>query len=259
MAFGLFVRLLALISVFWTASSLSCSTLTGGSSLPCVEIPACSVGTASLVVDQLSNGKGNAKSSSTASLCHADEGLKIDVDSFKQQYFPAEDEFVNCNDPVFNADVVELFIAANGTAAPHCYSEIDTSPYNVIFESGIYNPNLNHSGVSNYLMDCSTSQVEHQTSVKKAHHTWSWTISVAWDVIENPQGCPVARRGSTSMKSSQERVGSIYRGNFYRVNELQPVASTCSSSTCEYMAWSPTLSNPPAFHEPTKFGYFLLV
>jgi hypothetical protein len=43
----------------------------------------------------------------------------------------------------------------------------------------------------------------------------------------------------------------------FRISQLTS-NTACSSSTCEYMAWSPTMANPPAFHEPTKFGYLLL-
>jgi hypothetical protein len=43
----------------------------------------------------------------------------------------------------------------------------------------------------------------------------------------------------------------------FRISQLTP-STACSSTTCEYMAWNPTLANPPAFHEPTKFGYLLL-
>jgi hypothetical protein len=50
-----------------------------------------------------------------------------------------------------------------------------------------------------------------------------------------------------------------YRANFYRVNELEPVGQQlCSSSSCEYLAWSPTMVDPPAFHCPKKFGYLIL-
>ena len=56
----------------------------------------------------------------------------------------------------------------------------------------------------------------------------------------------------------------LYRINLYRVNEMEELAmfdKTCSTTTnsCEYMAWSPTFSDPPAFHVPSKFGYLVLV
>jgi len=53
------------------------------------------------------------------------------------------------------------------------------------------------------------------------------------------------------------RSGMMYYANFYRINELNKVA-TCTTSDCEYIAWSPTYVNPPAFHEPLYFGTIVL-
>ena len=49
----------------------------------------------------------------------------------------------------------------------------------------------------------------------------------------------------------------IYRANIFRINQLT-TNSQCNSNICEYMAWNPTNVDPPAFHEPTKFGFLLL-
>lgn len=251
----LLVSLVASLAAFADAGQ-SCASLTAGKNLPCVEVHSCASGAEAgqITINQLSNGLGQAKSSSTARLCYTADNLRVEVTSSTQKYFPSKDQFSKCNDPVFNVDVVELFIAPVGSEDPHWYSEIDTSPYDVIFESGIYNPNLNHSGVSNYLIDCSTSHVAHTTSVNETGKAWTWTVQVPWKLVNHPEG-----KDSLSDSASKVSAGSVFRANMYRVNELTPVASSCSSSSCEYMAWSPTLSNPPAFHEPTKFGYFLLV
>jgi hypothetical protein len=51
---------------------------------------------------------------------------------------------------------------------------------------------------------------------------------------------------------------SVYRANMFRISQLTSSGAKCSSASCEYLAWSPTLSDPPAFHEPTHFGYLLM-
>jgi hypothetical protein len=258
-------------------SSLTCSDVEKKSSgsLPCTTVPNCSTGkTASLTANQLSNGLGSSKASSAIDLCYTDSSLNVKVLASKQAYYPA-DLYSSCNDNVFLLDVVELFIGectssnsyCNTVGDTYCYSEIDTSPYNKIFESGIYTPYLNHTGIKNYLIDCDSSSIQH--SVTKKSTEWTVELSIPWKVIYNPQGCPVPSK--KAMENVEQTVishsllmtpvagpGSVFRANVYRVNELTAVSSSCSSSTCEYISWTPTYSNPPAFHEPKTFGYFIL-
>lgn len=237
-------------------SALTCSDV----SLPCVEIPQCSNTVAKLDINQLSTGLGTSKSSSTASICYTATGLNLQIDAYNQIYYP-KDLYTSCNDNVFLLDVIELFIGecsssssnCNSNGDTYCYSEIDTSPYNKIFESGIYAPYLNHTGVVNTLIDCDTSHVAHTTREQGAQ--WRVNLIVPWDVVYNPAGCPSTAKKAVSQPTPT--TGSVFRGNIYRVNELV-ATDKCSSSTCEYVSWAPTYSNPPAFHEPTKFGYFIL-
>jgi len=230
----------------------SCTTFQN-TNLPCVEVPQCSTASANVTINKLSNGLGASKSHSTLQLCYDSTSLKFTIDSMEQSFY-SNHVYGSCNDNVYNSDISEVFIAPWYTdeTTPHCYSEIDVSPSNKIFESGIYNPNLNHSGISNYLIDCDSSGVTSSTTINTSNNSWQEILSIPWSIIDNPYGCPVSQQKTLTTASK------VYRANFYRVNELVSV-STCSSSTCEYMAWSPTGSNPPAFHEPTKFGYLVLV
>ena len=254
LALSIFFSLAFVSSVF----SLTCMEIEKNHGLPCASIPACSVGKTTVLIDKLSTGLGKSKSTASVNLCYDSTALNVEANSMDQLYYPG-DVYQACNDAVYLLDVVELFIgscnnpaACNSNGDTYCYSEIDTSPYNKIFESGIYAPNMNHTGVMNYLIDCDKSNVAHSTSSKGSK--WTWTVSVPWDVIYNPQGCPK----TSSVVTTSATAGALFRANLYRVNELTPT-SKCSSSSCEYVSWTPTYSNPPAFHEPTKFGYFLLV
>ncbi len=223
--------------------------------LPCVDVPACgSTSLGKLKINKLSNGLAASSSTSDVEICHNESDLKIKIISLQQKYY-SNHEFSDCNDSIFNSDIAEVFIAPwfKNEPDPHCYSEIDVSPSNKLFESGIYNPNLNHTGVSNYLFDCATSGVKHSTFSSLSNGIWTEDLSIPWSVINHPYGCP-----STGATSTEVKANGVYRANFFRVNELVPT-DTCSSTSCEYMAWSPTGSNPPAFHEPTKFGYLVLL
>jgi hypothetical protein len=251
---ALFLTLFLLPGVF----SLTCSEIEATHGLPCVSIPSCENGEGSLVVNQLSNGLGTSKSTAAVNFCYTPTTLNLNVVAKNQVYYP-QDVYTACNDNVFLLDVMELFIGScqnseecNDNGDTYCYSEIDTSPYNKIFESGIYAPYLNHSSLTNYLIDCDQSQITHQTETRGSE--WFWKVSVPWDLINNPQGCP---KGEKNLKGAA--AGQLFRGNVYRVNAVTSMVTKCSSTSCEYVSWTPTYANPPAFHEPTKFGYFLLV
>lgn len=230
-------------------NSLQCSTFKD-SGLPCAEIPRCSQGTEILSINQLSNGLGPSLSQSNVHLCFDDQKLYVKHVANKQQFLN-DPGYKTCNDPVYNADVAEMFIAPSMETVPHCYNELDISPFNVMFDAGIYNKNLNHSGIEGYDFDCNGTGGTYSTTIDMASNSWTADLSFTFELLNCPYNCPLKRYCGHSTPNE------IYRANFFRINELVPTAQ-CSSSTCEYMAWNPTMVNPPAFHEPSKFGFLLL-
>ncbi len=242
----IFITFLFLCNRVFSGFLNDCNSI--NSSLPCLEVKKCNVQTNSITVNLLSNGLGNAQSNSIIDLCYNNSGLTIKNSANIQNYY-TDSPYNNCNDAIYNLDVSEFFISPFylSETAPHCYNEIDINPENVMFESGVYNKNLNHSSVQNFLIDCNKSGISYNVEIKG--NSWISTLVIPWDVMNNPSGCPV---------DSGKALKGIYRANFYRINELK-ATSKCNSTECEYMAWSPTLSNPPAFHEPTKFGFLIMV
>lgn len=218
--------------------------------LPCVEVPRCSEGAAAITIDKLSNGLGPSRSYSEVSLCFDAEKMYVNHTAYGQEYL-SDPGYNACNDPVFNADVAELFIAPYMEQTPHCYNELDISPFDVMFDAGIYNENLSYKSVDGYEFDCDGTGITHTASVNMSENKWNARLTFSFELLNCPHDCPLAQYCGHSTPNN------IYRANFFRINELVQTNS-CSSSTCEYMAWSPTLINPPAFHEPTKFGYLLL-
>jgi len=208
-----------------------------------------------ITISALSNGEGQSQALSSIKACYDEDSLVIQNEAKNQNFFPT-DQFNSCNDPIFDLDVTEMFISpwnlGINLPGPHCYSEIDISPWNVMYISGIYNPNLNHTGCVNSEISCDKSEIKHKTTIEKNLNQWTSTMRIPWKVINAPSGCPADDIISP--------ISTVYRVNFYRINELVNVStSTCSSTDCEYLAWSPTNVNPPAFHEPTEFGYLILL
>jgi hypothetical protein len=137
--------------------AITCAEITKSYNLPCATVPRCSSGSvATLVIDTLSNGKYPSKAASTVEICYNPKGLVVPHNANDQQFF-SENGYDSCNDAIYNLDVAELFIApviSSEPDGPHCYNEIDISPRNIMFESGIYNANLTQSTLKNALIDC---------------------------------------------------------------------------------------------------------
>ena len=163
------------------------------------------------------------------------------------------------NDPVFNADVAEFFVAPHMEQDPHCYNELgqlflksnafsflvlisiiflgsDISPFNVQYDAGIYNKNLNHSGIVGYDFACDGSGIEHATVVNSQEKYWKATMSYSFELLNCPFNCPLKQYCGHSTPNN------VYRANFFRISELT-ATSQCTSSTCEYMVClAPTIS-----------------
>ena len=92
---------------------------------------------------------------------------------------------------------------------------------------------------------------------------WNSKLQIPWNILYCPLGCPLqSYQEVCNNHNNYGIVGTIFRVNFYRINEIKSTTQ-CSSGysspqTCEYNAWNPTNVNPPSFHEPKYFGYLIL-
>ena len=219
--------------------------------LPCLEVPRCNISTASLNINTLSSGAGPSVSNSVVTLCFDDSNLHVTHTANKQTYFN-NPGYTECNDAIFNNNVAEMFITPNMEQVPHCYNELDISPFDIMFDAGIYSPNLNQTGIVGTTFPCEGTGVCYEAEMQPAEESWTAKMSFSFALLNCPYNCPLTHRycGHTF-------ANKVYRANFYRINELTET-TTCTSESCEYMAWSPTMATPPAFHVPSQFGYLLL-
>lgn len=229
----------------------------GVPNLPCVEIPRCPSRNGAIDIRLLSSGAIPSQETTAHStvLCHDETSLTIEVELNQQRVASSmnNNPYTTCNSAIYNLDVFEMFIAP-GLEDPHCYTEIDISLSGVPFFSGIFNPNLNHTGITNYLIDCTASGIEYGVSNSRVQETQSWraALKIPLALINSPTGCPSNKTSSPS----------FYRANFYRINSKVEEAAQnqkCSPETCDYLAYSPNGVEPPSFHEPKAFGTLVFV
>lgn len=175
-------------------TALKCTDITD-KSVPCVEIPRCTSNAknvATVVIDQLSNGFGNSQATSSVGLCFTDTTLNVVHTAMGQKYL-GPTSYTECNSAIFNSDVAEFFVAPYMEEEPHCYNELDISPYNVMFDSGIYNPNLNHTGITGTTFPCDTSNINHKTSIDMSKNEWTATLTFPFSVLNCPYDCPLKK------------------------------------------------------------------
>eukprot|EP01032_Pedospumella_encystans_P027839 gene27839-31451_t len=199
-------------SVLSTAS-LKCTDI-NDKSVPCVEVPRCTTSSqASVTINQLSNGLGASQATSSVSLCFTDTALQVVHKAHGQKYL-SPTTYTNCNDAIFYSDVAEFFIAPNMEQEPHCYNELDISPYNVMYDAGIYNPNLNKTSVQGTTFDCDSSNIEHTTSIDMPNHQWEASLSFPFALLNCPYKCPLQKYCGHSTPNN------IYRANMFRISQL---------------------------------------
>ncbi|MCZ8522549.1 MULTISPECIES: carbohydrate-binding family 9-like protein [Paenibacillus] len=131
------------------------------------------------------------------------------------------------DEPLYEQDVVELFIDEQGEGTE--YLEIEVSPNNVIFDAMI-----RHDGID-LMLECNTAwNMEGLvTSVyREAEDRLVYDIRLPAGAFLHPL-----------------TAGTRWRVNFYRIDE-QP------DGRREYQAWSPT--GAAQFHRPLAFGWLVL-
>lgn len=259
-------KTILLVSFLILGAATTTEVLTGckklQSNLPCTEIPKCSEATISnppISITTLSSGATPHYPTRAVSTeaCYDSYHLHLTFSIENQRITSSlNSKYNTCNSAIYNLDVLEVFIAPF-TSSLNCYTEMDVSMLNTPFFSGIYNPNLNHTGISNYLISpCVDSGIITTTTnnYPLVSNAWNASFQIPMDVISHPKGCPNS--------PNNQSFSNVLRGNFYRINSLSDavmVNQKCTEELCDYLAWSPNGVSPPSFHEPNYFGYLVLV
>lgn len=225
-------------------------------------VPQCLKGALELSNFTISTGSGAKPTySTTVYICYRPDSSTGKAKSILVEYKLTDNnsssQYYNCNDPLYEEDAVEMFIVPyynnstskdesnddesyyGGDSYPEKYIEIELNPNScdgALFVSEITNTCDDCSCISGNELDCTSDGiVSYNSSVSNDKSSWEADIEIDIDFIVDNTG----NSGNTS----------YFRANFFRIDIL--------STGEEYIAWNPTGKNPPCFHVPSAFGYFM--
>ena len=139
--------------------------------------------------------------------------------------------FERRDDPIYEEEAVEIFLAAGATEAvtPVDYFEFEVSPRGVLWDGVIHNPtSRREERVTD--KDWSCPGIRWAAGQGGARQDWWAVFTIPW-------------RGITS----DDPPPRLWRANFYRIERPR-------DGEPEFSAWSPTLARPADFHQPARFG-----
>lgn len=141
-----------------------------------------------------------------------------------------EATYRNHDDPLYEQDVVELFLAPDG---PTRYFELEVSPRGTLFDARIDSPD----GVRATM-----------------HADRGWTCEGLYAAVrtitESDGARPfdiLVRVPFFALERSTPGDGETWRANFFRIDRHPSHGS-------EFTAWHPTMKNPADFHVAAAFG-----
>jgi hypothetical protein len=180
----------------------------------------------------LADGSGPAIQQTATRICHDGEAFYLRFDCEDDDSWGS---FHRRDDPIYDEEVVEFFIAA-GDATPTDYYEFEISPNGVLFDARVHNPHSDRADISvdkNWDADGIRWRAE-----RTGRGSWSALMALPWAAIAPPNQRP-----------------TLWRANFYRIERPRLGKS---QQPVEFSCWSPTLTDPADFHKPARFGLLTL-
>jgi hypothetical protein len=177
----------------------------------------------------LADGSGLARQQTVARVCYDLMALYVRFDCADRDIWGT---YTQRDDPIYDQEVVELFLAA-GEVDPVHYYEFEVSPNGVLFDALVFNPTSERRDmVVDTTWNCEGIRWQAGRGDRDQH--WWADLAIPWKAIKPPGDLP-----------------SIWRANFYRIERPRDAAP-------EFSCWSPTLTEPADFHRPAHFGSLVL-
>lgn len=169
---------------------------------------------------------GQPDDTTSATLCHDNENLYVQWRSIDKEIIA---NYENCNDPLWQQDVVEIFISTTDSY-PLQYFEFEVSPKSKLFFADITNYNGDCSSLGDQFFDCGAAEY----GAKLTEKGWDAWFKIRLDIIGRGQ--------------AQTR---------FMVNVLRVDYTT--NEPIRYLTWQPTYADPACFHKPAYFQEIILV
>jgi hypothetical protein len=175
----------------------------------------------------LADGSALAKQQTTTRLAYTDDALYV--------HFTAQDNdiwgsYSKRDEPIFNQEVVEVFIAP-GETAPIDYFEFELSPNGVLLDARVHNPTSQRVDLR---VDLAwNADLDYRVQRHDEAGYWTAQFVIPW----------------TAMITGM--VPRSWRANFYRIERPR-------KTEAEFSCWSATMTSPADFHKPAYFGYLTL-
>jgi len=182
---------------------------------------------------QRANGSGPATWATTTRLCYNSQALFVRFDCVDPDIWGT---YTQRDDPIYDEEVVELFIAPAATAEerrPERYYELEISPNGVLLDVLIQNPTGDRADLQ---ADFGWDWPDLRWGARRddAGQQWSAFLAVPWVALTATDPLP-----------------RYWHANFYRIERPR-------SGTPEFSCWSPTMTDPADFHKPAYFGMLAL-
>lgn len=177
---------------------------------------------------QLADGSAPARQQTQVELAWDERGLKV---VFTCEDLDAWGTFERRDDPIWQQEAVEVFLAV-GAEDPKVYYEVELSPKAVLFDARVENPNSRREDM---VVDVAWNWPGIEAEVRQLalREDWQARLFLPWQGLGG-EGPP-----------------PILRANFYRIERPR-------QGEAEFSCWSPTLTSPPDFHKPARFGTLYL-
>lgn len=201
------------------------------SALPRVQVPPAGAGLPPAVLSPflLADGSVPARMTTTVRLAWDPGALHVRYECRDRD---AWGTFTRRDDPLWEEEVVELFIAP-GSAVPARYFELEVSPRGVLFDACVDNPTSRREQMAvDPRWDC--PGLAWAAGPLGREEDWWASLDIPWAAL-TPRG----------------ELPRHWRANFHRVERPR-------GGEAELSSWSPTLTRPPDFHKPERFGHLLL-
>jgi hypothetical protein len=176
----------------------------------------------------LADGSGPARQQTRVSVAAESQALRV---RFHCDDRDAWGTFRQRDDPLWTEECVEVFLAA-GETDPVEYFEFELSPLGVLFDARVRNPTGDRRGMTADVgWNC--AEIEAAARIDAASNCWEAELQIPWSGLGVSVELP-----------------RLWRMNLFRIDRPR------DGSPAEFSCWVPTLTDPPNFHVPSRFGVF---